>query len=229
MTPQEKEDSDRAIHSNLLRVQTKADVFKKYEVIEELVGSGSMGTVSKVRIRENKIGGSAFHAKPQSFFGKIKQRLTLKRDDHQGPSVISRDHIYALKSIQLDRVSPAFVDELENEISILRKMDHPNIVKAHEVFVCKNKQIYIVLELCDGGDLYARSPYTEKEAARIVTKLLSAISYLHENKIVHRDLKFENVMWEDHSATAEIKIIDFGLSKKFLGKPGYMTERVGTM
>jgi hypothetical protein len=47
--------------------------------------------------------------------------------------------------------------------------------------------------------------------------------------IVHRDLKYENIMFENSSDLAEIKVIDFGLSKKFAGKPGDMTERVGTM
>jgi serine/threonine protein kinase len=68
--------------------------------------------------------------------------------------------------------------------------DHPNIVKAHEVFSHK-KQIYIILELCDGGDLYNRLPYTEKEGAGIVGKLLSAIKYMHDHGIVHRDCKYQ--------------------------------------
>lgn len=55
--------------------------------------------------------------------------------------------------------------------------DHPNIVKALEVYDNK-KQIYVVLELCDGGDLYTRAPYSEKASASIVGKLLSAIKYM---------------------------------------------------
>lgn len=66
--------------------------------------------------------------------------------------------------------------------------DHPNIVKAHEVYNHK-KQIYIILELCDGGDLYTRLPYSEMEAAYISGKLLSAIKYMHDHGIVHRDCK----------------------------------------
>jgi serine/threonine protein kinase len=70
--------------------------------------------------------------------------------------------------------------------------DHPNIVKAHEVFSHK-KQIFIILELCDGGDLYNRLPYTEKQGAGIVGKLLSAIKYMHDHGIVHRDCKYQQV------------------------------------
>ena len=95
-----------------------------------------------------------------------------------------------------------FIQELQNEIDILRSMDHPNIVKAHEVYTYK-KQIYLVLELCDGGDLYTRQPYSEREAAKIVAKLLSAVKYMHDHNIVHRDLKFENIMFEDNSDDAE--------------------------
>ena len=70
------------------------------------------------------------------------------------------------------------------------------------------KQIYIILELCDGGDLYTRLPYSEKRAAGITGKLMSAIKYMHDHGIVHRDLKFENIMFENKSDNAEIKVID---------------------
>ena len=131
--------------------------------------------------------------------------------------------------IQLDRISPLFVEELKNEISIMRGMDHPNIVKATEIYMYR-KQIYIIMEACDGGDLYTRSPYSERQAATYTAQLLSAINYMHEQAIVHRDLKYENIMFETTSPNSQIKVIDFGLSQKFLSeKPGVMTERVGTV
>ena len=73
-------------------------------------------------------------------------------------------------------------------IAPLLLVDHPNIVKAQEVYVYK-KQIYIIMQACEGGDLYTRSPYSEQGAARITTQLLSAINYMHDHGIVHRDLK----------------------------------------
>lgn len=60
-------------------------------------------------------------------------------------------------------------------------------------------------------------------------RVLSAIRYMHDNGVVHRDLKFENIMFESSRNDASVKIIDFGLSKKFLGSPGIMTDRVGTI
>ena len=122
-----------------------------------------------------------------------------------------------------------FVSEMMNEIDILRKMDHPNIVKAYEVYKSKSN-IYVVMEFCSGGDLYARNPYDETDAAKIVGKLLSALAYMHGKGIVHRDLKFENIMFESKAPDAEIKVLDFGLSKKFKdGHTGLMTEGVGTI
>jgi serine/threonine protein kinase len=188
-------DDDPSFHKNLLRVQ-KDDVFKKYEVIEQF-GLGSMGEVSKVRIRHHKVGGSAFDAKPKGLVGKFKKRIKIgsKGASSTSHSVESgKDYYYALKTIQLDRIKPTFIEELKNEINILRTLDHPNIVKAHEVFLWKKQQIFIVLELCDGGDLYTRSPYSEKEAAFVTSKLLSALVYMHDHKVIHRDLKVSSAL-----------------------------------
>ena len=71
---------------------------------------------------------------------------------------------YALKTIQLNRVSNEMRDELRNEIDILMSLDHPNIIKPLELFE-KKRQMYFVMEMCSGGDLFERLPYTEKQAA----------------------------------------------------------------
>ena len=54
---------------------------------------------------------------------------------------------------------------------------------------------FVLTQLCWGGDLYSRDPYTEEEAARIVSSILSAISYMHSRNVCHRDLKYENILF----------------------------------
>jgi calcium-dependent protein kinase len=102
-----------------------------------------------------------------------------------------------------------------------------DIVRPIETFDYQN-QLFIVMELCTGGDLYTRDPYTEEEAARITSSILSAVSFMHAKGITHRDLKYENILFVDNSPRAEIKLIDFGLSKVFFGKSEELTDGVGT-
>jgi len=135
---------------------------------------------------------------------------------------------YALKSIHLSRVNDiTYIRELKNEINLMKRLDHCNIVRPLETYQFSG-QLYMLMELCSGGDLYARDPYTEEQAAHIVESLLSAVAYMHEHNIVHRDLKYENVMFVNSSRNSEIKIIDFGLSKKFLPDQK-LKEGVGTI
>lgn len=211
-----------SIHVSMLR-ERNDNVLDKYVIVKRL-GEGSMGSVSLVRVKESAKGGSAFRTKekgPLGLFSKTKKRGSVKQK-----RAVEVD--YALKTIILSRVSSEFVEELQNEINILRHMDHPNIVKAYEVFT-RNWEISIIMECCSGGDLHARKPYSEKDANSISKQLLSAIRYMHTKGIVHRDLKFENIMWESPSSD-QIKVIDFGLSKKYMpNESKYMHEGVGTV
>ena len=75
--------------------------------------------------------------------------------------------------------------------------------------------------------MFSRDPYTEEEAARIISSILSVIAYVHSKNIIHRDLKCENILLANTSAKAEVKIIDFGLSAAF-GQDA-LTDGVGTM
>ncbi|KAL7507979.1 hypothetical protein ACHAXN_005100 [Cyclotella atomus] len=144
---------------------------------------------------------------------------------------------YALKSIRLDRtehnnsVSKADEAELRNEISILRSLDHPHIVHILEVYFYQ-RSIYLLIDLCEGGDLYVLDPYTEMEAKCIMKQLCNAVSYMHRRGVVHRDLKYENVMFVERMdrARLSIKLIDFGLSMKYGGgNKNNMTDFVGTI
>lgn len=108
----------------------------------------------------------------------------------------------------------------QQEIEIMMKLDHPNIVRLFEVYQ-DYKNIFLVMELCEGGELSERihnnyknnEPLSEKEVSTIMEQILSAVYYCHKNKICHRDLKLENILFVNKSPTSQIKIIDFGLSK----------------
>mmetsp|Transcript_21975 Transcript_21975/g.36368 ORF Transcript_21975/g.36368 Transcript_21975/m.36368 type:complete len:1054 (-) Transcript_21975:893-4054(-) len=140
---------------------------------------------------------------------------------------------YAVKCLDLGLVnSPEGLMQLREEIFIMCQLDHPNIVRLEEVYESHN-EIYLVQELCLGGELFDRLDeqpdyhYTEAECARLVKQMLCAVRYLHSKGIIHRDLKLENFLFSSSSADSELKMIDFGLSKHF--KFGEVhNEAVGT-
>ena len=100
------------------------------------------------------------------------------------------------------------------------QLDHPNIVRLEEVYE-SHTEIYLVQELCFGGELFDRLDeqpdyhYTEGECARLVKQMLCAVRYLHSKGIIHRDMKLENFLFSSTSPDSELKMIDFGLSKHF--------------
>ena len=136
--------------------------------------------------------------------------------------------IRAIKAISVDSLSET---EFENEINILKKVDHPNIIKLHEVYL-NNNFVYMIEEYCKGGDLFdyikMQRYFTEKKAANIMYQLLSAINHLHSMKIVHRDLKPDNIVFiETKKNEIFIKLIDFGTS--ILKGKGPLTQELGTV
>jgi calcium-dependent protein kinase len=100
------------------------------------------------------------------------------------------------------------------------QLDHPNIVRLEEVYE-SHSEIYLVQELCLGGELFDRLDeqpdyhYTEAECARLIKQMLCAVRYLHSKGIIHRDLKLENFLFSSTAKDSELKMIDFGLSKHF--------------
>lgn len=135
---------------------------------------------------------------------------------------------YAVKTLQTQRLTKDIVDEMMNEIDIMMGLDHPNIVRPLELYVNK-REIYFVIPFCSGGDLYKRAPYSEKNAARYVAQMCDAVAYMHSFNVVHRDLKFENVLFMSKAADAEVMIIDFGLAKANYVRKKKLEEFVGTI
>ncbi|GAX10977.1 hypothetical protein FisN_2Lh507 [Fistulifera solaris] len=140
---------------------------------------------------------------------------------------------YAVKCLDIGLVdSIEGLRQLRNEIFIMCQLDHPNIVRIEEVYESTN-EIYILQELCHGGDLFDRLDeqpdfhYTEAQCARLVKQMVSAVRYLHSKGIIHRDLKLENFLFSNQEPDSELKMIDFGLSKHFeLGQS--LHDKVGT-
>jgi len=128
-------------------------------------------------------------------------------------------------------------DSLENEIRVLRRLDHPNVVKLLEAYESK-ASVYLVMELVTGGELFDRivekGSYTEKDAADLIKQVLSAVAYMHSEGVVHRDLKPENLLYASSDEDSKIMISDFGLSKMedsgimatACGTPGYVAPEV---
>ena len=139
---------------------------------------------------------------------------------------------FACKELQKNKLSD--YNSLKREISIMIKLDHPNIIKLYEYYETETF-IYLIMELCTGGELFdtiierteSGKPYTEKEAAVIFKQMMSAINYCHSNKIVHRDLKPENLLLLNKNENSPIKVIDFGMSVIYKDND-CMYERVGT-
>ncbi|XP_052829748.1 serine/threonine-protein kinase DCLK2 isoform X3 [Octopus bimaculoides] len=122
---------------------------------------------------------------------------------------------YALKIIDKTKCL-GNVQMIENEVSILRKAKHPNIIRLIEEFDSPD-QLFLVMELVKGGDLFelitTATKYTERTASRMTHNLLSALAYLHAAGIVHRDVKPENLLvCEMNDGTKALKLGDFGLA-----------------
>ncbi|XP_054148713.1 serine/threonine-protein kinase DCLK2 isoform X2 [Melozone crissalis] len=105
---------------------------------------------------------------------------------------------------------------IENEVSILRRVKHPNIIMLIEEMDTPS-ELYLVMELVKGGDLFdaitSSTKYTERDGSAMVYNLASALKYLHGLNIVHRDIKPENLLVCEYSdGTKSLKLGDFGLA-----------------
>lgn len=145
---------------------------------------------------------------------------------------------YAVKVIKKGNLKQDELAVLQDEVDILNKIKHPNVVQLMEMYENKNK-MFMVLELLEGGELFdsilAKGSYSEKEASEVTRSVVDAIKYLHGVGVVHRDLKPENLMYahKHHSVNEphNVKITDFGLAKhlKSTGtNAGGMTTACGT-
>lgn len=122
----------------------------------------------------------------------------------------------AMKSIIKSFVELSGFTRMLPEVDIVRKLDHPNILKINEV-IEDTKSFHIVSELCTGGELLEKvieaKQLKEQQVAVYMYQIFSAVAYCHVNNVLHRDIKPENLLFEDSSENSTLKVIDFGISK----------------
>ena len=156
----------------------------------------------------------------QGSFGKVKRVRHKKLNEMRAMKIVNKRETTST-----------------NEIEVLRKISHPNIINIFEIFE-DNYQYYIMSEFCEGGELFDaitnKGYYNEIEAAKIMKQILEAVNYLHDNGVVHRDLKPENIMLLSNQT--DLKLIDFGTVvqkpkrgkclKRFIGTSYYIAPEV---
>ena len=142
-------------------------------------------------------------------------------------------------------IASAGKDLVDKEVSILSSLDHPHIVHLNEVFFEDEEEdsdsgsVCLILELAKGGEVFDRlleqGAFSESAASVIIVQLLHAVDYLHQQGIVHRDLKLENLLYYDDTPGSKILVADFGLSdylcdldenSPVCGTPGYMAPEL---
>jgi serine/threonine protein kinase len=153
-------------------------------------------------------------------FGEVY--LTKKKND---------GNLYATKKVAKNVVLQEKIKKyFNNEIYLLKNMDHPNIIKLFEIKQTVNN-FYLRFEYCNGGGLsnclasylkYNNKPFSEEIVQHVMRKIVSGLQYLHKNKIIHRDLKLDNILVhfptdDDKKGlklmNSEVKIIDFGFAR----------------
>jgi len=144
---------------------------------------------------------------------------------------------FAVKVIEKEALKED-IKLLQREVDIMKKVDHPNILRLHEIYE-DEQRVFIVMELIDGSELFDRIVdkgfYSERYSKILIKQIISAVAYLHEYGIAHRDIKPENLLCSGEGEEEIVKIADFGLSKFFAGEeelvtscgtPGYVAPEV---
>ena len=138
----------------------------------------------------------------------------------------------AVKVMNKNNMDSSDLELVRTEIEILKICQHPYIIKLYDIFENVD-YIYIIMEYCPGGDLFSYLQkrnflLPEEKVAIIIYKLCKAIFYVHSYGIAHRDIKPENVLLTSDDENADIRLLDFGLSK-IVGPGQKCTEPYGTL
>eukprot|EP01069_Polyplicarium_translucidae_P002881 Polyplicarium_translucidae@DN2154_c0_g1_i1.p1 len=220
--------------------QTLEAIFQKYDVQGdgnlELEEFAQLYWQLLLRIRDKYYPTKKMRVRRDFFIGRVS--LEKDRDITKvfkfvrklGSGSFGEVHLVQEKSSGLVRVCKIInkdkaalpIEQIEAEIMVLKSLDHPGIIKIFEVYEDYNS-IFIIMELCEGGELLDHvvkaqqrgETLTERYVMELMSTLLSTLTYIHGQRIAHKDLKPENVLFQDKSSDSRIKIIDFGLSEMF--------------
>ena len=146
---------------------------------------------------------------------------------------------FAVKILSKRKMAPEDKASLQQEIDIMKQIDHPNIVKMIDFFEDEGHYC-IVMEMMQGGELFEqilnREQFSESEAREAIKSIIDAISYCHSLNIVHRDIKPENLLLHSKDLDlTSLKISDFGLARFVkadqvaqtqCGTPGYVAPEI---
>ncbi|KAM5575220.1 CBL-interacting serine/threonine-protein kinase 8-like [Rosa sericea] len=159
-------------------------------------------------------------------FAKVKFAQNTETGESVAMKIIDRSSIIKHK----------MVDQIKREISIMKLVRHPYVVRLHEVLASRTK-IYIILEFITGGELFDKIVHhgrlSEGEARRFFQQLIDGVDYCHSKGVYHRDLKPENLLLD---SLGNLRISDFGLSalpeqgvsllRTTCGTPNYVAPEV---
>jgi calcium-dependent protein kinase len=213
-------------HEKKKRSSTQAAPVKKNTLEEEEEFYDD--NMPKFRVKKNQVGlehnllVSQYKTNPFSDYKKIKELgsgsfATVYLVKHN-----TTGSVRAMKEIKKISNEGEEDNELEiiNEINILMKMDHPNIVKIFGFYITSH-YYYLITEYCEGGSLFDliinnNGPFPEIQASYIMHQIFSVVNYCHKMKIIHRDLKPENILInKNENNFVQIKVCDFGTSLMF--------------
>lgn len=145
---------------------------------------------------------------------------------------------FAVKAISKEIVykSSRGIAAVINEIEIMKKLEHPSLLRLHKVYE-NTENVFIILDYVEGGDLFRRilkkGKFSEASAAKFMKAMFEGLHYMHSQKIVHRDLKPENLLMSSQDNDEDFKIGDFGLAcictenqTLRCGSPGYIAPEI---
>ncbi|CAE7419460.1 mlkA [Symbiodinium sp. CCMP2592] len=204
-------DWGKGVHAKMLQLQENLEQVGKFcKAVDELAQTD----VDWLRLAPQSLSfDSRFDVDEDNVLGTGKFSTVYMCTYRDNP-----DQRYALKAISTYTGDKASYSRIEEEIAIMKAINqHASIIRLIDMDESTPNTIRLVLELCEGGELYDRIQqkrfYSEADTKLLVKNLLEAVEFIHSKGIMHRDLKPENILLVSKVSNTDIKVSDFGLAK----------------